>query len=233
MTKTAFLSLGLAAATAAGQVVSIDEFDTAFPSRPLVGTSLVADTDLAAIYPSPDTVTQTGISVLGGERRATYTLNDTGVSVNDAATIVDGALLVETGQNFGHTLLLEYGFDNALNLSVDAALQFAVFAVISDAEDRDPPASFDVTFTLESGRGTMAETTGSFTQTVSDDGMFEIALGSFGSVDLSDIDGIAIEIDLTGAEGIDAEFDYFRIVPAPGSIALLGLGGFIGTRRRR
>ena len=65
-------------------------------------------------------------------------------------------------------------------------------------------------------------------------GTYYIAFTGFG-----DVDGTSVDSDeLADGMGHDEEFGYklsvgFSIVPAPGSLALLGLGGMVMARRRR
>jgi hypothetical protein len=65
-------------------------------------------------------------------------------------------------------------------------------------------------------------------------GTYYIAFSGFGDVDSSSVDSD----ELADGIGHDEEFGYklsvgFSIVPAPGSMALLGLGGMVMARRRR
>lgn len=222
----------------AGGVLDIDGFDTAFSARAFQGTSLILNSDLFPLTGGVVSDTQAGLGVVGGERRATFTLNPiypAAGSFNDISDISGGELAVTTGDNFGSSLLLEYGFDNDLNLdlasiigAVEGAIEFS-----ADGDQDGPERPFDVTFSLTSGRGTGSESTVSFAQTVLEDGLYSIGLGNFAGLDLGDIDGISIEIDLSGQEAVDVRFDGFRFVPTPASAALLGLGGLTMTRRRR
>lgn len=65
-------------------------------------------------------------------------------------------------------------------------------------------------------------------------GTYYIAFGGFGDVDASSVDSD----ELADGNSHDEEFGYklsigFSIVPAPGAMALLGMGGLVMTKRRR
>ena len=74
--------------------------------------------------------------------------------------------------------------------------------------------------------GTIFNVASSFTNFIFHGGLSEVPGGGFGSGNAWDLAAVA--------QGIPDEFAVFELlVPAPGALALLGIGGLLMTRRRR
>jgi hypothetical protein len=159
----------------------------------------------------------------------TYTSTDPGTSGASAnkAFISNGKLAYEESPDGDGTLSIAY------SLPGGATLDFSGFSdFYFDVSFIDGSGGFDVMLTLEDGDGTMI----SATYTVTTTGVF---LASFANMmagldfDFTKVASATAFISSEG-EGDDFSLDSVGLVPAPASLALLGLGLLgLGLRSRK
>lgn len=86
----------------------------------------------------------------------------------------------------------------------------------------------------DSSSGTGTYTSGGIVDLASIDPTFPFTVGADGNLDLEffeSFDDVAGAIDATYLQGSSLQIQY--VVPAPGALAMLGLGGLVAGRRRR
>jgi len=217
--------LGVAAHAPAALV--IDTFDSVDAPNPW-------PIELTAV--GTTTVNETGIggSALGGARttiiEATYidleALDEVRVAVAAGAGVLDFASTVGAAGNM--SLVYDGGVGN-LEQSIAG---FSAIEIDFSLFDFPSGSALPTTVTLFDGANAAEltiELASSGAQTVS----FDLAsFSGIGSLDPSSLD--SIRVDFEGSLGTDFRITEIRAVPAPGALALLGLGlGIAGTRRRR
>ena len=117
------------------------------------------------------------------------------------------------------------------NLGADLSAQFQ-FEVVFTIFDFAGNAPLPVTITLDDGSNTAM---GTAALVAAGSQTLVIPFASFagiGSIDLSSID--SIRVDLDAGEGVDMRISEIRTaIPAPASLAVLGLAALTARRRRR
>ncbi len=86
----------------------------------------------------------------------------------------------------------------------------------------------------DNSSGTSTYTSGGILDLASIDPTFPFTVGADGNLDLEffeSFDDVAGSIDATYLQGSSLQIQY--VVPAPGALAMLGLGGLVAGRRRR
>ncbi len=86
----------------------------------------------------------------------------------------------------------------------------------------------------DNSSGTSTYTSGGILDLASIDPTFPFTVGADGNLDLEffeSFDDVTGEIDATYLQGSSLQIQY--VVPAPGALAMLGLGGLVAGRRRR
>lgn len=84
---------------------------------------------------------------------------------------------------------------------------------------------FEISRVDGSNLGLVFNTSSAYTSFAAQGGLSEVPGGGFGSGNAWDLVGLG--------QGTPDEFAVFELVPAPGALALLGIGGLLMTRRRR
>jgi hypothetical protein len=223
--------------------ITLDAFTDSLPDRfggtPVTWPVLfVSDTSTPPV--AMDTASQTllpGVyaeTVGQGARRTTLTggAGETFVWIGG-----DGVVTVDPFVGSTSTLLLEYGATNG-PLNLDLTPPLTDLKIEDFLGEVDVSRQVRVSVKLTDGSG------GSDTQSMLvGDGTTPVdllfSLGSFGGVDLGDIDAISVEFDTisTSAAAIDYSFGVITVVPEPHTLAVFGLGsvplGMAYARRRR
>lgn len=222
------LSGGLAAASAANAEVVLDNF-----------TGGVLDVSVRDAAGTTASVSSTSPDILGGQRDTSYEIvsNDLlgalSLFVNIGVPEEFSAFSLEMGPGNASTVSLNYdgggsGLDFDANGDSIESLRLDFFTI-------DLPV--DVVVELTDGNGTVSSISRDLPAS---DGLtsffalaqFEAASPGF---DRAEIDGVEITFNTEGEEDIDLALDtltFDTVVPAPGTLALLGLGGLIAIRRR-
>ena len=138
----------------------------------------------------------------------------------------DGSTDVETGN-------LPFVAGEGLNLDLTGLTSIDFSFLAADLD-------FEILVVLQTLEGGMVMDTDQVDADVDGGGMgpftVSVMLSDF-AIDLSDVDRIGILFNFEGDDGPTGSLDFIlsdiTIVPAPGAIALLGLAGLAGTRRRR
>jgi hypothetical protein len=215
---------------AAGIVLptTIDDFsDTNSPDFPLVVAAGILTTDSAS---------ETGLSgVLGGARTTTLEL-DGGSGL--AAGFVDGSnMIFELSSSLNTMAFLSFDYGAAAGASdLNANFGDAVGIEISIAGfDYASEAPLGVMVTLMSNgieRTANVFVTSVGAQTVMVDFGSFMDTGGGGAFSFGDIDGIGVEFSFQG--GADFQIGSIQTaIPGPGVLAVLGMAGLTGIRRRR
>jgi hypothetical protein len=206
----------------------------------LPGSAVVGDPTPPATMRSQEQQNQVGLGgVLGGERLGTLTASTPPpYSGRVSAGIFSGFGSLSTAFGVQGVFDLEYGANTPLDADLESTLtatgQFIIDLVSSDMDNSNPQRSVPATITVTSGVGG-SEVTASSTISLVGEGFYALPFGDFAGVDFSDVDRIKISFDQSGADAVAVDFaiTQFRAVPAPGAIALMGLGGLAAARRRR
>jgi len=140
-----------------------------------------------------------------------------GLDYDGSTDVEDGSLPFEVGEGLDLDLSgldsIDFGF-------VSADLDFEISVVLQQIEGGSVTESSAATLAVNSGSNFVAS----------------LALSEF-SIDLSDVDRIGILFNFNEAgdptQSLDFLLSDITVVPSPGAIALLGLAGLAGTRRRR
>lgn len=164
-----------------------------------------------------------------------------------------GAFMSEVEDNNTLALANDIGTfsDPGGSVAIDGTLTVGDVDWFSFTLTQDASLSFFAAFSAGDGDGVMQLVTGAGDVIAFDDdsgvglmpalqvenlvaGDYYIGFSGFGDVDSTSIDSD----ELADGSGHDEDFGYklsvgFSIVPAPGSLALLGLGGMVMTQRRR
>jgi hypothetical protein len=128
----------------------------------------------------------------------------------------------------GFLMELSYDFAGVDLLALGNAFEFELGSGDFDIDNRpNNPAFLPFEITLTSGSDSASAST-----LVSDEGMYTIDFSAYSGVDLANITNITIEF---GGEVLtpDLLLGTVRIIPAPGGLAILGMVGLVGGRRRR
>ncbi len=216
-------TIGLVSQTEAS--ILIDDFTDVQASWPLT-VDTVGNTQ---------TINESGLNnVLGGTRQTSVTLtsaafpglDDLRINIFVAPGVFDYTSTSEATGQLG--LLYDAGgaglnadFSNQIGLNID----FLAF-------DYGSAAALPITATMSDGVNT-ATLTLSLNSVGAQSAFFSFGdFAGIGSLDLSAISSVSFEFDA----GAGADFRISQIntiIPAPGAIALLGLAGLVGVRRRR
>ena len=244
-TRTAFLAPAFALALLTGTAsadLALDDYTTQ-----IGGAGLDISLGEAGDFVS---ATDLGIPLLGtiGDRTTTLTVTHVLPQLPfgdiDAQTFtltnpvdVDGNYTVQPG-NFlninsglglsGFEIELSYDFTGVDLLALGNAFEFELGSGDFDIDNRpDNPAFLPFEITLTSGSDSASAST-----LVSDEGMYSIDFSAYSGVDLSNITNVTVTF---GGEVVtpDLLLGTVRVIPAPGGLAMLGVIGLVGGRRRR
>lgn len=227
MNKVGLLTLGSAALLAAGSMANGEVIIDFFSTGPYQIFLFPDDPD------GFEDVTATGdeATILGGERYVMIDYVDGGADdgIVESALLNDGNIaFFNNGALAQGGLHLEYGREANLNADFSA-----------DAAGGNGAFRFDFAFVDGEGTLTVELTDGDGTNATSSEvtvdhaGIFNVSFSDFGEdMDFGDLDNLIVRLD---SDTIAADFalDSFRVIPAPASLALLGLGGLTLSRRRR
>lgn len=186
------------------------------------------------------TITETGLlGVIGGNRRSSITAdflalpgldNITVTAAPTPAGIFDYAST--SGADGSVRLIYNGGMAPAFVVDLSSESSFEIEFIYFDLANVDPlDISITITDSLGESRTGLASLVGNGAQTLSLP-MVGFAENMAGTTDLTDIRSINIFFD--GALATDFRIDYIKTttVPAPGALAVLGMG-ILGVRRRR
>ncbi|HCT44646.1 MAG TPA: hypothetical protein DF699_05490 [Phycisphaerales bacterium] len=138
-----------------------------------------------------------------------------------------GALIMNSGIGAVQTAWLNYGFNSGpVDLSDNGVMAFDFLAVDQD---------FTIRIVMIGGDGGKAvinqlQVGAGGPQTVEWDILND---SDFADMDLAEVVDLRISINFDHVHSLDFVLGSIRAVPAPSSMALLGLGGLAATRRRR
>lgn len=224
----AVAAAGILTGTQASAALTVDDFvgdkfilDVPDTAAGPFSESLLVSGDLDANSVDPD--------LFGDER--TFSVSVTQASGGTAAISilgVGGVLALDSGANAGpgdaDFGVLYEDFTDVDVTEGGANDAFSISVLFTDG-------SFDFTLTLDDGTNS-----GSASVSANSAGLYLIDLSDagFAGVDLTSIDSINFEAS-NGTQAADIAIDRiaFTVIPEPGSMALLGLGGLLLARRRR
>jgi len=217
------LSVGSLVGSATASVIVIDDFSSVAAANPWpVNMNAVGTT----------VVDENGLAVIGGHRTTTLELQSTGIPGVDflQATVAAGAGIFDFNSTVDTDGYISLLYDGGGSLNADFSGQSGIqldFTMFDFAGGADMP----ITVTLSDGINSAAHTL-SLTTFGAQSLVFDFAgFAGIGSVNLSSIQSIEFELD----PAIGADFrisQIITVVPAPGALALLGLG-LLGARTRR
>lgn len=168
--------------------------------------------------------------VLGGRRTTVITAEEIGVENFD---FVRGVLAPSVGIfDYASTAnargKLSFFYDGVeQNFSADLSGKSQIHIAFTEFDFANGEV-LPVTVTLSDGQATVSH---SLSLGENELDLF-FSLGEFGGIDLSSIESILVEFDPT--IGADFRLGHMSAIPAPGILAVMGLGGIaLGRRRRR
>ncbi|RMH27105.1 MAG: PEP-CTERM sorting domain-containing protein [Planctomycetota bacterium] len=157
---------------------------------------------------------------------ATITVDISGINSWDLA-----------GSSFNETLSVSLGGDYLVTgIGWNVTIQALGASWRSEATIGflDSPIGLQLTPGTDSSPGTGTYTSGGIVDLASIDPTFPFTVGADGNLDLEffeSFDDVSGAIDATYLAGSSLQIQY--VVPAPGALAMLGLGGLVAGRRRR
>lgn len=208
----------------AGAAYIIDDFTVTETGVPWTET-LFTETDFVKV----EMMAAATDNVIGGKRVTTLTAVDLGIPGFD---FVRGILAPSSG-NFDYASTanargtLSFFYDG---VDPDFTADFSDKTEISIAFtqfDYANEATLPVTITLSDSNASASHSLSLGENEL----VLLFSLADFGGVNLEDIR--SIQIDFEPGIGTDFRLAQFAVVPAPGALLLLGIGGFLGARRRR